>query len=287
VLLTPIIGDSILDLRNSGIGLPPTYAMALAAQAYFGGIFFIAAARRYRSAAGIGIDTKLGLMLVLGWTAVTCVGLHEWEDYRPRGWQLIEVADYAKYIVSIIIGMLLALAPVAASAWAHAVWRRHELLKDPAPMRRPMASVFVIAIATALIMLIAYAQPISAPPEVVAVMESALVVAMALTAVYFVCAWIYFGYGKAAIVGLLWIALMWGAPVMVDLIRYGLADRGEVQPIDGIASASPVGALIAIWAKLPGVDVRPGMLLQFLLMCIPIVLRLMQLMRLRRMRQGL
>src|SRR3954462_7453982 len=90
VLLSPIIGNSIFDLRTSGIVLPASYAIAFAGQAYFGTIWFIAAARKYRRAESIGIDTVLGLCLVAGWVGVTCVGLREWEDFRPRGWSPVK-----------------------------------------------------------------------------------------------------------------------------------------------------------------------------------------------------
>jgi hypothetical protein len=256
--------------------------MALAAQFYFGAIFFMAAARRYRATGAVGIDSNLGLLLVAGWTGVTIVGIHEWENYRPRGWGLADVPDYAKTIASLVVGMLLALAPVAASAWAHAVWRRHELLKDPAPMRRPLASVLVIVIATVLVLLIAFAKPFAAPPLWGQVAYSAVIVLVALASVFFLCSWVYYGYPKALLLGFLWVLVMWGGPVFMDLIRYGLADMGETQPIAGIATISPIGALIAIWAELQGVDVRAGIIVQILLMCIPLVLRMMQIWSLRR-----
>jgi hypothetical protein len=136
------------------------------------------------------------------------------------------------------------------------------------------------------VMLIPFARPMDAPPLFGQVAYSALIVAVALTSVYFLCAWIYYGYPKALLMGFLWVLFMWGGPVFTDLIRYGLSDMGETQPIAGIATISPVGALIAIWAELQGVDVRAGIVLQILLMCIPLVLRLMQVWSLRRARAG-
>src|SRR5688572_29803673 len=125
VLLSPIVGASIFDLRSTGITLPANYAMALAGQFYFGTIFFLAAARRYRAADGVGIDTTLGLLLVAGWAAITCVGLHDWEAYRPRGWGVFEVEHSTRIIASLLVGTVIAFAPVAAAAWTHMRWRRH------------------------------------------------------------------------------------------------------------------------------------------------------------------
>ena len=43
------------------------------------------------SAAEVSLDTVLGLCFLIGWTAVSCAGLHDWEDFRPRGWRLTEL----------------------------------------------------------------------------------------------------------------------------------------------------------------------------------------------------
>src|SRR5205085_10622400 len=80
VLLSPVIGTSIFDLRTRGGTLPVAYAIAFAAQAYVGSICYVAAARKYRRADAISIDTILGTLLVLGWVGLSFAGLREWDD---------------------------------------------------------------------------------------------------------------------------------------------------------------------------------------------------------------
>jgi hypothetical protein len=288
VILNPLVGRSIFDMRNMGAmpyELPPTYAMALAAQFYFAAIFFIAASRRYRVADGVGVGTLLGLLLVLGWVAVSCVGLRAGEMYEPLSFRWMKTEAEVKVIASMIVGMLMALAAVAANAWSQRRWLLHRVLADPAPMIRPMPPALTIAIATLMILIIPFASSGISPPTAIQIAQSGIVIAIALAGVYFLCAWIYFGYDKAGILGLIWIFVTWGLPIVIDLIRFSLGQYGEVEQIDGIASCSPVGALIVIWQQ-RGVNVAPGIVMQASIAGVPFLLWLVVVLRRRENRLG-
>jgi len=269
VLLSPVIGNSIFDLRTTGIVLPATYAIAFAAQAYFATILFIAASRKYRRAGEVGIDTLLGLCLLAGWVAVTCVGLREWEDFRPRGWSPVSVSETAQIVGSMVAGLLIALPAISANVLERLAWRRHEVLRDPAPLRRPIPIALVIAVAAGLLLLIPFAAPHQA--ELIKkslVLRSGACVVMALLGIYFLFELLYRAGRRAGIAVFLWMLLAWGGPIAADLVRYRLGDMGESEFIAGFSTCSPVGALIVLWGG-SVIDTTYGLLMQALILCLP------------------
>ncbi len=275
VLISPMAGGTIFDLRTAAtMALPPTYAMAFAMQALVGGILFFAAARRYRTADAIGLDWALGLMLVIAWTLLSAIGLREWDIYEPRGWGVggkIELSG--RLIATMVTGMILALAPLSASALAMQHWRRHKRLRDPSPMRRPLFPGLVLLAVTIAILLVVYAPPDVPKPALGDVALSAITIAISLAAIYFLCAWLYLGTQNAAIPIIIWIIVFWLVPVFVDLIRFALADYGEADPIGGISACSPIGALIVIWTH-RSAPIIAGIVMQLLIMTIPLALRM-------------
>ncbi len=282
VVLNPLIGNSIFDLRNTGIMLPSTYVLALAAQGYFATIFFIAAARNYRRADGVGIDTLLAMLHVAGWTDVSCVCQRLWEDFHLRtGRRVDEGEPSIQFIASILVGLLLSLVAVAAAAWAGRQWRRHKASASPLPARKPFPPLLLVAIATFMILLIPFAGP--EKPLKIDILRTAAILAIALSAIYFLCAWVYFAYPKAGIAIFLWLLLAWGGPIVIDMIRWGLAGSGEVEQLTGIASCSPVGALIEIWDPTNHhTNPTPGIVMQLFIASIPLVLWLMIVPKYRR-----
>ena len=62
--------------------------------------------------------------------------------------------------------------------------------------------------------------------------------------------------------------LLWGGPIAVDLIRYGLGDMGESELFAGFSTCSPVGGLIVLWSK-GVIDTTAGMLIQVLIVALP------------------
>jgi hypothetical protein len=283
VLLSPIIGRTIFDLRNTGMTLPGPFAMAIAAQAAVATLCFIAAARKYRSSESIGTDTVLGLCFVIIWTAVSFAGLRAWEEFRPRGWSPVHLPTEAQVVASLVAGMVVALCAIAANALERVRFRRHEALHDPAPIRRPWSLIVVIVSAAAALLLIPFApQGSSALPVTPAMLAgSAAVIVIFLLGAYFLFDWCYLTLDRAGWPTFVWLLLTWGGPIAMDLIRYGLAESSEIEPIAGIATLSPPGALIAIWTG-RSVNVLPGIIMQALIAAIPLVLSLAARARRRR-----
>src|SRR5439155_23782156 len=106
----------------------------------------------------------------------------------------------------------------------------------------------VIAIILITIVLpIPLAPPHSPFPQSGQILRTAIVVLAFLTGAYCLLAWTYSAVSSAAAVMFTWLLLTWAVPIGFDMIRFSLGQFGEVTSIDGIASCSPVGALICIW----------------------------------------
>jgi hypothetical protein len=283
VLLSPIIGSSIFDLRTGGLILPATYAISFAAGAYFATILFIAAARKYLRSDAIGVDSILGLCLIAGWTAVSWAGLREWDDFRPRGWHLEAVTPRTQVIASMIVGLLCGVFAVAANAMERVRWRRHERLRDPAAMKRPLPLSLVLVIATVLILIIPFGPDDSRQMGGEILARSAACILIALLGLYFLFDWIYSAVPRAGMVVFIWILIAWGAPILIDIVRYNLGDFGEAEPIAGFSTCSPVGALIVLWNR-SVVDTLPGIFVQLGVAAIPGTLWMMS--HLKRTRAG-
>jgi hypothetical protein len=283
VILSPVIGQSIFDLRGQGVTLPATYAIALAAQLLIGGLFFVAAARKYRSPESIGIDTTLGLLLLAAWVGVTFAALREWEDFRPRGWLPFDSPRNVRLITSLCFSIIVALGPVAANAWERVRWQRHERLHDPAPLRRPIvlpavlaaATLLILAIPTALVAEVRYSGDVYA--------RTGLVILITLLGFYCLFEWVYSAGVKAGTLAFIWLVLTWAVPVAGSLVRYGMSTT-EVEPITGWATCSPAGALVVLWTRAP-VPTTAGIALMALINAIPVTIWLA--FRLRRRGRGL
>lgn len=268
VLLSPIIGRSIFNLSNTGMVLSPVYAMAVAAQLYFGVLFFLAAARKYRQADAIGMSTLLSLLLLAGWVGITLAGMREWEEIRPRGWGArATVTPVAQALAGMIAGMLLGTWSMAANANERVRWTRKAMLQDPANGRKPIPLALVVGVIIALLLSIPLSQlDTSVSPTVY--LRSAAFIAIAMLGIYFLLSWAYANVAKVGLLAFFWIFFAWGVPIVIDLVRYGLADFGETEYIAGFSTCSPVGAMLAVWTG-SVISTTPGLLAQLALAGIP------------------
>ncbi len=270
-IVSPVMGGTIFDLRNSGFRLPAPYAIAIAAQIYFGTICFIGAARKYRSADAIGLSTLLGICLILGWVAVSCVGLRNWEDFAPRGWAHGSAKPPVQIVSSLIVTLLVAIVPIAANAWEQTRWRRHLATRDPYPLRRPVPFAVVLMICALAPLGIGFAPMVGPIPPPALLIRTAIIFALALGAIYFLYRWVYRAVPSGATIGITWIAIVWIVPVIVDLVRYGLAEEGTMEQLGRIAACSPVGALIILWTDVK-TSVTMGIAAQALVVAVPLAL---------------
>jgi hypothetical protein len=278
VLLSPVMGQSIFDLRTEGITLPATYAISFAAQIYFGVICFIAAARAYRSSVEVSMDTVLGLCLLLGWVALSIAGLREWDDFRPRGFSIGKIDEPVRVVASLLAALVIAIVPVSANVYERARWRRHVAIGDPYPMRRPPRIAGVIIVAVAVVLAIPFAPKEAATPTPDLLLRSAAIVTIALTALAFIFDLLYRSSHRAAGPAAIWIVLTWLVPIAIDWARYTLGDFGENEHLAGFSTCSPVGALIILWTG-GVVSTTYGIGVQILIALVPMLLWITTYMR--------
>lgn len=273
VLISPIIGQSVFDLRGKGFDLPATYAISFFMQMCFSSIFFIAAARKYRRADAIGMDSILGVLLLACWVAVSWIGMRAWEDFRPRGLPMGNpgVAPNYHVIISMIIALTAAIVPLVSNAREQTRWRWHERVRDPAPLPRPIPPTAIILAATVLIILLPLA-PITPSASLGAdvYLRCAAVIFMALAALHFVIASAYGLRMRAGFPVVGWLFAFWVLPILIDLVRFGLGDQGEVEPLNGFATISPIGTIIMVLNK-SVVTTTPGLVIQFLILALAAV----------------
>ncbi len=269
VLLSPMIGPSVFQFR-ANFAVPWTYAAALTAQAFFGGICFIGAMRKYQRVDAPGLGVILGLALLLGWAGVSWVGIRQWEEFRP-GWLRMHMDMNVQITASIIIAMLIAIAPVSAAAMETIRWRRHVALHDPAPLRRPLPWGIVILFATMLVIAISSAPQVRPHRQNEAVLRTAMVVVASLSAIYFLCRWCYRAISTARFALGLWIFFTWIVPMMIDGLRYAFSADREVEPLSWISGCGPIGAMVSIWND----DMRQsnaGIVVQVCIAAVPLAL---------------
>lgn len=273
VLLSPMIGHSIFEMRTGAAVLPAPYAISFAAQVFFGVLCFVAAARKYRSGETIGVDTVLGLLFLLGWCAISFAGIREWEDFQPRGWRAARGIEAPHRVAgSLIAGLLLAFVPLAANAMERARRRRRDVpLDDGYPRRRPMPFPYLILIALTLLMTITFAAPDVPRPPALLLLRTAAVIATALIGMFFFVDWAYARFAKSTGVELAWLGLAWALPIAIDWVRYSLAERGTIERFDVFATCSPAGALIVLWTG-SRVNTTAGIGVQILLALMPMCL---------------
>jgi hypothetical protein len=272
VLLSPLIGPSIFQFRASW-SVPWTYAMALAAQAFFGGVCFIGAMRKYQRVDAPGLGVLLSLAMLVGWAGVSWAGIREWNEFRP-GWLRMHINTQVQIVASIIAGVLIAIAPTSAVALDTIRWKRHVALRDPAPMRRPLPWPIVILLSTILVIAITCAPLIRSWDQPRAVVRTAIVVASSLLGIYFLCRWCYRASVGARFAISFWIFLTWILPMLLDVLRFALSTDENAVALSSISACGPLGALVLIWTDDPAkADV--GIMIQLGIVMTPLALDIM------------
>ena len=269
LLLSPIAGISVFDLRGEPNWLSPIYAMSFAAQAYIGIILFLAAARRYRAADAVGLSTILGLCLVIGWSGLCCVALRSWESFRPRSWSGINIQTSAQLVASMVSTMILSLAPISAAARDHLRWQRHKRSRDPAPMSRPIPMTVVLMIVTLATVVIALAPPMMDTPKTIELAVTAVAVSASLLAMYFLYALVYSAMSTASMAAFVWILVAWVGPIAADMVRYGFSDVDR-EIVGTLAASSPIGALTIVWDGRP-VEIVGGIIGLLVISSVPVI----------------
>jgi hypothetical protein len=271
VLLSPIIGQSVFKLTATATEFPWIYIVCFVAQAYFGAICFVGAARRYRDPSAIGLTPILGFLIVLGWIVITWVAMARWEDLRPTVFgRMPQQLPEMQAAISMLIALFLALLPTSAAArLATEAWKRRS---DVVVQRRASTLVHAVTFLAAGLspLLIPIQSPQLPMPSRSMILQLALVLAMCAIGFYFLFRIFYRFFEGAFGLSFVWLLMTWGLPIGVDLVRYSMSNQ-PIEPMGAASAASPGGAIIMLLSH-NRTPLLPGLIVQFVMMLIPIVL---------------
>jgi hypothetical protein len=246
VLLGPLIGGSIFNLRTAQTELSLPLILSLCAQLLVGSIFFAGAARKYRRPDGLALGGCLAWLLLLAFVGISVMAIVRWEEFQPgfMAWRTRGESSEVPFLGSAVLCMIVALAPLANFARQHVMWMR--LREDDPGVRRvvpgPLVSGLVVAATLALVVFASPRRPTGAEWGC----TLAGLAGFSLSAV-FVAAWVYRVVDNAKVILGIWLAAYCVVPVVVDLVRHGMSDDYNDPTLAFASSFSPAGLLIEVW----------------------------------------
>ena len=261
VLATPLLGNTVFNLGVSGGDAVAVYAPSTVLQAWIAAVCFAGACRRYRRDDRPALGWDLGLALLGAWVVTSIVGIKFWDDFGPAMMKGRPVHPAAQFMGSTVSSMLLALVPLAGSAWLSADWDHRRAMRDPTLGRRPPAPPLVAMAAAAITLLLTTA---SAVPVQRYAEFTFLLVASFYLATSYVFRILARVTTKTLYPLLVWLLVAWLLPMGVDYLRWWL--RGlPSEPTLGTASAfGALGALIEVCTDdarraVPGIIFQAGL----------------------------
>lgn len=241
VLLTPMIGHTVFDMRT-GLTVEWTHAAGIGLQTLIGGLYFAAAARRYRSDGAVGFTTIMGLLLLTAWVASSVLGLEYQREFQHFPFRF-EMDRQPAFIATFSSVLLLAILPVASAT---------RLVDSAAPggrAARLIAWGAVLAASIICLVVVIAASPVPATSNAVA--RTAIVVAAFLMSIRYLLGVAYRKRWRSRRLVFGWLLLTWFVPVLIDLLRIGM-DSGD-QHLGQIAFCSPPAEVFEIWSRDPAI----------------------------------
>lgn len=267
VLTCPLIGRPVFNLRSASSSLTFPYAASLMAQFIIGAIAFIACMRKYRTPDAIGLTDALGVILVAAWVAISAVGIGFAEEFRPYSLYYGRHDTGPSFVASLVTALLLSIIPLSSSARMAAVWHRNGG-PTPTQPRRPLPMLLTALVATVMVCLLLLVHPALEPSlRLTHAIQTVLVVLAFMLGMILLFRWVYQAVSKAWLMGILWLALTWVVPLLVDVI-YRAMIHDPSDSLGMIGAVSPIGALSMIWDQ-GHVNVFPGIGIQFALVLLP------------------
>jgi hypothetical protein len=251
VLMSPLIGHTIFNMRANSAEITWPLLASIAAQGYIGTICFLGAARKYRRSDVPALSPLLGLLLLAGWMVISVLGIRQWEDFASDIWRNVHLSRELQFLCSLLAALLLAMAPVASAAWGHDQWRRHRSTDDPALRGHTFPPLLAVLLATGLVVVVACAAPEPGMSWTQACIRTGVAVGAFLTQVSFLLRMIYRVRGRPLVSVGLWAAITCLGPFIIDSVRYGMSSDPDSQWMGTISMCSPLGALIGVWDKQP------------------------------------
>jgi hypothetical protein len=266
VLATPLLGSTVFQLGVIGGDAVSTYAPSTLFQGLIAGVCFASACRRYRRDDRPALGWDLGLALLAAWVATSAYGIVFWDQFQPTVVRGRGVSPAAQLVGSAITAMLLALVPLAGSAWLSADWEARRAMRDPTLGRRPPAPPIIALGAAAITLLLAAATLHKGGSEspLGAVLRTAAVLASFYLATTYALRILVRVTTRLLYPMLTWLMLAWLVPMSVDYLRWWLGGVPSDAALGAPSSFGAVGALLAIWTGDPATS-TPGIIFQAIL----------------------
>ena len=249
VLATPMLGSTIFDMKVAGADAVSVYAPSTVFQMLIAGVCFAGACRRYRRDDRPAMGWDLGLGLLAAWVATNAFGIAFWGEYRPGLVRSGDADPALQFLGTAMSAALLALVPLAGSAWASAEWEGRRAVADPTLGRRPLPPLLVVLLASGIILAAAAVPPVRALGGASdATIRTGAVLIAFLAATSYVMRVLVRVTTKLLSPLFIWLMLSSLIPIFVDYVRWWLAGADPSEIMMRAASAfGAVGALVLVW----------------------------------------
>jgi len=248
LLCAPAIGNNIFGIIERGIAWNWTYLLSFCMQFVFAGLFFLAAARKFRRDYVPAFGWALGIALLLAWVVLSVSGILAWPQISSRALRGVAVDARTQIIASTIGTMLLALVPISSAAWQENNSRRRRALRDPAWARQPASPEIITVLASLIVLLV----PLSTVPRLRLPLDGTIACAVGLFAgmmcVRFLLGMLYLIRRPTLLIVGFWLVCAWAGPPVLDAIRYQFMwERGVNAPqVTALTGFGPVGLMMAV-----------------------------------------
>lgn len=272
VLVGPLVGGTIFDIRTAQTEVALPLVISIAAQILVGAIFFAGAARKYRRPDALALEAWLALGLLLAMIGISLMAILMPDAFTPRflGIDFRDRDLAVPFCGSTVLAMLVALIPLANFARLHVGWLKGR--QDDPDIRRavpPPALAGLIVTAALGIMIFALPRP---PGMMRGTCMIAAFFGFCLS-IIFVAAWFYRAAENAKIVLGIWLIAYCLLPLGVDLARDHFSDAPDEPVMTMASSFSPLGLLMESVNKLQ-VNLQPGAVFHVMIPLLPIGLYL-------------
>lgn len=291
MLMTPLQGGGVWALTASKLDLATLLGISM--QLLVGAVLFVGAARRYRRDDRPALGVWWGLALLAIWVGGTLAATRVADDLRV-GSPLFRLApETVTFVASLSASMLLAIGPIASSAFMRIDYTSRLAVDPHIDERKPIG----IALAGAMAMLVVLTLLFVSPNEYVRrsfdfttvsmnVSTHAMTSTHALLTVGVVALFVAtMATFTTAIVRLarspakwnaIWIGAFWGLGPLLDVAGRAMMGRPRTGTIEDVYPTlltwlSPPGTLAAIWMDRLG-DATAGIAMQGVLLVAVIVL---------------
>lgn len=248
VLLTPMVGESLFELRREIWDFSPTLLIASVAHLAMGWVFFLGACRKYRRDNQPALSVLLGLALLAAWELTSITGFAYMEQFRPRFGMGGRPEEEVKIIATLTLSLLLAMLPVSTAV-------QESFTARPGRKTVPAAGTALLAALLSAGLVLFRPEPSGHYPFPEAALGTVSLMCVYLLFYRYLngIGWQFFPRRRRIVVITI-VLLTLTVPLVADAVRNAW-DDSYTDELSVIGTISPIGALVGLWG-----DVRVNVL---------------------------